>query len=294
MASEASAVMVTLADFDHRVDGAISDDSTFIHMDATKPGNLKVLQSMLGSSDQSQPVDFLCFVVGPPLKPLPDQRQRETVGGCQANIIPRVAEIQINPPVGPGDIEFDVRSSRFVLTITKAPQVRHAVKFLETNGLLSLDGNDAFSLVLVRTDFKPWLEQCFDHVFGAVLAQKEWTDMLSKHPDLVSHTTVTPRITFTTTPTTSETTIEASVTTKVVRISRIEKISKNYTLMLLESIVADFSTLGAHFHGEDAAKNGEITCLDHLLLKLWTFAHWVYCERFCGYDHRKSATPLGT
>jgi hypothetical protein len=251
MAREASAVTrvtVTVADFSGG--GAISDDSTFTHTEASR-GNLEVLQDKLGcpSSDQSQTFDFLLFVVGPPLKPLPDSRMRKS--DETHNIIPRVAEIQINPLsplVGPGDIELD--GSRFVLTEAKERQVRRdAVERLVSRQLLSPDVKDAFSLVLVRKDFKDWLSHTFKAVFQAVLAQKGWSCM--------------------------ETT-------------SVDKITENYTLMLLESMVADF-TLGQRFHC-----NVPVTCLDHLLLKLWTFAHWVYCERFCGYDHRTTPGGHGT
>jgi hypothetical protein len=331
MASEASSVMVTLADFNGRrvVDGAILFNSTFIHTDATGD-NLRDLQRKLGH----QPYDFLCFVVRPPLKPLPDKRKRKS--DETNNVIPRVAEIQINPPVGRTDVVMN--GSRFVLTKAKEEQVRLAVTFLETERLLSPDENDAFSVVLVRANFKCWLSDSFEHIFGAVLAQNEWKEMERKvDPALVSHTTFTPRITFTTTPTSpppavplpaaaavvepkpvaaaavriatahslaaaaaaavvegpartpSETSIEeADVSPTTEDVSPIEKITKNYTLMLLESMVADF-TLGADFHCREIEK---VTCLDHLLLKLWTFAHWVYCERVCGYNHL--TTPLGT
>ena len=105
----ASAVTVTLADFSGG--GAISDKSTF---NASR-GNLSVLQSKLGQSQS----DFVWFVVGPPLKPLPDERKRKSDG----SIIPHVAEIQINPPVSPGDIEFDGFRFRVVLKKEKASPI---------------------------------------------------------------------------------------------------------------------------------------------------------------------------
>lgn len=271
----ASAVTVTLADFSGG--GAISDKSTF---NASR-GNLSVLQSKLGQSQS----DFVWFVVGPPLKPLPDERKRKSDG----SIIPHVAEIQINPPVSPGDIEFDDLWSRVVLKEAKERQVRDAVESLVTSKLLSLDVNGAFSLVLVRKDFKDWLRGSFEAVFQAVLAQKDWQKM---SPDHLSPTSVTPQITTTTDATATvdgvQTTISVSTTTHDV--SPVEKITENYYTMLLESMVADF-TLGERFHCGDVKENGLVTCLDHLLLKLWTFAHWVSCERFCGYNH--STTPLG-
>lgn len=61
--------------------------------------------------------------------------------------------------------------------------------------------------------------------------------------------------------------------------------AKHYYLMLLESMVYDFRPSDTStFHTSGKSK---ISCLDHLFLKLWTFSHWVHCERFCAFEHEK-------
>jgi hypothetical protein len=242
-----------MADFDGLEKGKISNVSTF-----------KELRSITLQGLKFDALSALhCFVVGPPLKALPDKRERKkkVEGEGLDNIIPRVAEIVF-------------KSSGAQVNLDNALVLRD-VEFLIENELLSCD-EGTFSLVLVekKLGLTDWLGESFESVFGAVRAQTKWRELSAKHAAsaTISKMNVPPDMRF-------------SVPTTTMEISHIDKIAENYKSMLLESMVADF-LLDRLFHGDDV-----VTCYDHLLLKLWTFNHWVYCERFCGFNHEK--TSLG-
>lgn len=260
-----------MADFDGLVKGKISNDSTFKGLRSINLQDLKF-------------ETLHCFIVGPPLKALPDRRGRKKKGNEEGNIIPRVAEIVIDIKPSGAQVKLpDVEGIKGHLV--------HAVEFLIKNELLSLD-EDTFSLVLVEKNLglTDWLGKSFEEVFRAVRDEWRVSRALSACSARTNHTTVNSKIIVTTATSQSDTTttIDATVSTTTKEMSHTDKIAENYKSMLLESMVADF-LLDRHFHGCSEA----VTCYDHLLLKLWTFNHWVYCERFCGFNHADEKTPLG-